>query len=248
MLLHTTAGTYRKLLILFSMLVQVLAVLSVFVLCLAQKENEKQTSKRGLQGFGYGHEEQYADHTSLQGHHQFFGGEEHHDYYPEARIKSITIHKEVKIPVPHPYPVKVEKKIPYPVIVPYEVKVEKPVPVHVEKPYPVYVEKKVPYPVEKKVPYPPKVEVKVPVPVPHTVQITKPYPVKVPVPKPYPIKIPVYIEKKIPVYIKKHAEDYEIQKHEEKQKYEKHHGFESIDFDSLDSHYLSHNFGHYQHA
>jgi len=120
---------------------------------------------------------------------------------PHKKVKTIVLTKEIKVPVPQPYPVTVEKNVPYPVKVPVEVKVDKPVPVHVEKPYPVYVEKKVPYPVEKHVPYPVEVPVKVPVPVPHTVHVPKPYPVHVP--KPVPVPHPVYIEKKVPVYIKK---------------------------------------------
>ena len=197
-----------------------------------EERKDGKTEKRGLYNFGYGHghgSEFAQGHSapssgfggfghlgSGSGFEHFGGGSnfghfslpEHHETKHEAHIKAITITKEVKIPVPQPYPVHVEKKVPYPVKVPVEVKVEKPYPVHVPKPYPVYIEKKVPYPVEKKVPYPVKVEVKVPVPVPHPVHVPKPYPVKVPVPKPYPVKVPVYIEKKIPIYIKEHHHDY----------------------------------------
>ena len=120
---------------------------------------------------------------------------------PHKNVKTVVLTKEVKVPVPQPYPVTVEKNVPYPVKVPVEVKVEKPVPVHVEKPYPVYVERKVPYAVEKHVPYPVEVPIKVPVPVPHTVHVPKPYPVHIP--KPVPVPHPVYIEKNVPVYIKK---------------------------------------------
>lgn len=197
-----------------------------------EERKDGKTEKRGLFNFAYGHGQnlEFAqghnlpiggvgsfghlegggsfEHFGGGGHFGHFSIPEHHEEKHEAHIKAITITKEVKIPVPQPYPVHVEKKVPYLVKVPVEVKVEKPYPVHVPKPYPVYIEKKVPYAVEKKVPYPVKVEVKVPVHVPHPVHVPKPYPVKVPVPKPYPVKVPVYIEKKIPIYIKEHHHEH----------------------------------------
>jgi hypothetical protein len=175
-------------------------VLSALALATEEEKKEKvspveerkdgKTDKRGIFDFGYGHGhglELAQGHSlplgSFGGFDHLGGGSdfghfslpEHHEEKHEAHIKAITITKEVKVPVPQPYPVHVEKKVPYPVKVPVEVKVEKPYPVHVPKPYPVYIEKKVPYPVEKKVPYPVKVEVKVPVPVPHPVHVFKPY-------------------------------------------------------------------------
>lgn len=213
----------------------------------------KETESWGHHGFGYQHYEHLGKYLSPEGPHQFWGGgEEYKQHHPEARIKTITIHKEVKFPVRRPYPVKVEEKVPYPVKVPYEVKIEKPVPVHIDKPYPVYFDKKVPYAVVKEVPYSVKVEVKVPVPVPHTVHISKPYPLRVPVPKPYPVKVPVYIEKKIPVYIKIHEEHYEEPKqeveykHYEEPKHEEHHGFEGTNFGSFRHEDFSQGTSHHQ--
>ncbi|XP_043279626.1 keratinocyte proline-rich protein-like [Venturia canescens] len=116
-----------------------------------------------------------------------------------GKISAITIHREVKVPVPAPYTV--EKKIPVPYPVHVKVPVDHPVPVHVPAPYPVHVEKHVPYPVEKPVPYPVKVPVKVPYKVPYPVEV----PVKVPVPVhkevPYPVKVPYYVKESYPVYV-----------------------------------------------
>jgi hypothetical protein len=165
-------------------------------LVLAEEKETKQ-EKRGLEEeLGYG---------SYEGAYSFGGGhgiEENHEH-----VKTIIITKEIKVPVPQPYPVEVIKKVPYPVKVPVEVKVEKPYPVEVPKPYPVYVEKKIPYPVERKVPYPVKVPVEVPFPVQIPVHVPKPYPVHVT--KPVPVPHPVYIEKKIPIYTKKHEGHYQ---------------------------------------
>ncbi|XP_021934706.1 tetra-peptide repeat homeobox protein 1-like [Zootermopsis nevadensis] len=158
-------------------------------------EKAARHEKRGIEELGYG---------GYEGGFSFGGGpgiSENHEH-----VKTIIITKEIKVPVPQPYPVEVIKKVPYPVKVPVEVKVEKPYPVEVPKPYPVYVEKKVPYPVEKRVPYPVNVPVKVPYPVPHPVHVPKPYPVHVT--KPVPVPHPVYIERKIPVYLKNHDDSY----------------------------------------
>lgn len=120
---------------------------------------------------------------------------------PHKKLRTVVLTREVRVPVPQPYPVTVERIVPYPVTVPLQVEVDKPVPVYVDKPVPVHVEREVLYPVEKHVPYPVLVSLNVPVPVPHTVHVPKPYPVHVP--KPIPVPQPVYIEKSVPVYVKK---------------------------------------------
>lgn len=168
---------------------------ALFVVGLVVAEEETKQEKRGLEELGYG---------SYEGGYIYGGG---HDIEKDEHVKTIIITKEIKVPVPQPYPVEVIKKVPYPVKVPVEVKVEKPYPVEVPRPYPVYVEKKIPYPVEKKVPYPVKVPVEVPVPFQIPVHIPKPYPVHVP--KPVPVPHPVYVEKKVPIYIKKHEGQYQ---------------------------------------
>ncbi|KAJ4451338.1 hypothetical protein ANN_02800 [Periplaneta americana] len=200
---------------------EALTVTASLVLAEDQKK-ERKTDKRGLHDLGYGFGDYgHGGGLSFGGHEHIglgdhsLGGFEHlslggHSLggHGESHVKAITITKEVKVPIPHPYPVHVEKKVPFPVKVPVPVHVDKPYPVPVPKPYPVYVEKKVPYPVDKPVPYPVKVPVKVPVPVPHPVHVPKPYPVKVPVPHPYPVKVPVVVEKKVPVFIKGHDGDF----------------------------------------
>jgi hypothetical protein len=172
---------------------QVLVFL-VVALALAEEKASKH-EKRGIDELGY---------SGYEGGYSFGAGPGISEN--NGHVRTIIITKEIKVPVPQPYPVEVIKNVPYPVKVPVEVKVEKPYPVEVPKPYPVYVEKKIPVPVEKKVPYPVKVPVKVPVPVSVPVHVPKPYPVHVP--KPVPIPQPIYIEKKIPIYIKQHDDSY----------------------------------------
>jgi hypothetical protein len=114
-------------------------------------------------------------------------------------VKTITITKEVAVPIPKPYPVPLIKKVPVPV--------SKPIPVPVDKPYPVYVPykvlvpviKHVPIHVEKRVPYKVQVPVKVPVAQPVPVHVPKPIPytvhipIKVPIPHHYPVSKPVVV-------------------------------------------------------
>ncbi|PNF17865.1 hypothetical protein B7P43_G02236 [Cryptotermes secundus] len=164
-------------------------VLFLVGVVMAEEEQAKH-EKRGLEDLGIG---------GFEGGYSY--GDGHSIDQRQEHVKTIVITKEIKVPVPQPYPVEVIKKVPYPVKVPVEVKVIKPYPIEVPKPYPVYVEKKIPYPVEKRIPYPVKVPVEVPVPVKVPVHIPKPYPVHVP--KPVPVPQPVYIEKKFPIYTKK---------------------------------------------
>lgn len=168
------------------------------------KQDAKKQDKRGLFDLGYGYGGGYGGGYEGYGLEGGFGlgggaGIESHGY-----VKSVTIHKEVPVPVPHPVPYPVEKKIPVPVKVPYAVPVDRPYPVHVPKPYPVLVEKPYPVHIEKKVPYPVKVPIKVPVPHPYPVAVPKPVPYPVHKPVPVPVKVPVYVEKPYPVLVKGH--------------------------------------------
>ncbi|CAB0005561.1 unnamed protein product [Nesidiocoris tenuis] len=117
-------------------------------------------------------------------------------------VNTITIQKQVAVPVPQPYAVPVEKRIPYPVHVPVHVPVDRPVPVAVPKPYPVTVEKHIPYPVDRPVPYPVKVPVKVAVPAPYPVAVPKPYAVPVEKHIAVPVPQPILVKKPVPVLIK----------------------------------------------
>ena len=118
--------------------------MAILATSLAQ-EDSRAVVKRGIFGEHIAHHDQ----SRHQG----------HEIKQEDHVKATIITKEVKYPLPQPYPVTMEKKVPYTVKIPVQVEVKKPYPVEVPKPYPVYVEKKVPFIVEKEVPYPVKVEV-----------------------------------------------------------------------------------------
>lgn len=182
---------------------QVTALL-VLGLSLVVAENvEKKTEKRGIFEFGYGHGDLSASFEDNAGA-GFNGGFSGAD---DGHISSITITKQVAVPVPHPVPVPVERKVPvlFPVKVP--VHVDRPYPVHVPKPYPVPVEKHVPYPVDKPYPVPVKVPVKVPVSHPVPVPVPKPYPVIFEKPVHVPVLHPVIIKKFFPIVVDDHRID-----------------------------------------
>ncbi|XP_058806353.1 uncharacterized protein LOC131672868 [Phymastichus coffea] len=167
----------------------------------AKKSEEKSTdskTKRGLFDVGLGH-----DFGGFGGGLELSHASLHHD---EGHITGVTIHKEVKVPVPAPYPVEKEIPVPYPVHV--KVPVDRPVPYHVPAPYPVPVEKHIPVPVEKPVPYPVHVPVKVAVEEPYPVHVPYKVPVAVEKPLPYPVKVPYVVKESYPVFVKDHHHEH----------------------------------------
>ncbi|KAJ8678952.1 hypothetical protein QAD02_014739 [Eretmocerus hayati] len=154
-------------------------------------------NKRGLFDIGLGHDFGEFAHGGLE-----LGSPSLGHYHDEGHISGITIHREVKVPVPAPYPVEKQIPVPYPVHV--KVPVDNPIPYHVPAPYPVPVEKHIPVPVEKPVPYPVHVPVKVPVEEPYPVHVPVKVPYAVEKPLPYPVKVPVVHKESYPVFIKEH--------------------------------------------
>lgn len=192
-------------------------LLAGVVLVSAEKKDEQSVEKkdkRGLFDLGYGH--------NFGGSFEGLGLEQSFLGHGQHKEHSTYDFKEIKVPIPDPYPVHIVKKVPapYPVKVPHYV--EHPVPVPVIKPYPVHVTKHVPYPVVKHIPVPVKVPVKVPYPVKVPVHVEKPYPVPVIKKVPVPVHKPYLVEKKVPYFVHEqehhhggwsHGHDFDLSHH-----------------------------------